>query len=365
MKVDLKKAFSKKKLAAVLFLLAVIFVMVLSNPEITEFFSDSEAAELNFRVGVGYQMLPYGKDMLLVNNEGITAFDKSGREVWNVVAATNSPTAQVKDDYIMLAEMNGKTVKTFKKENIATQIQTENEILCAKLNRNGYVAVATNELGYKGLVTVYDKNGDGIYKWHSGTGYIGDMDISPQNTVAVIQLVTSKEKLCSKIVIVNPKSDDDPEVIAELEGMAMKVRYCDNGSLIVVSEKGIYGFKKSGKQSFFTDFEGRTPLTCNIENEKNMVFAFDSGMNNTVLEAYSASGELRGTYSADSEIKALDVSGECILAVEADRVVMLNPKGTIKNETEKVSDIKAIRFFSGRDRYMVLGGSSAEIIKIK
>lgn len=363
MKVDFKKAFSKKKIAAVIVILLAILIMVLSNPDIKTFFTDTGSVKLSFETGVDYDALTYGKDMLLVNNEGIYAIDKSGREAWNAISAATNPAVQVKGDYIILFDMNGKSVKTFRKEKTVAQIQTENEILCAKVNNNGYVAVATDELGYKGLVTLYDNDGDEVFKWHSGTGYIGDIDISSKNKIAVSQIVTNKEQVKTRIVIIDPKSEDEPECIAELDGIVMKLSYREGQKLVAVSGKGLYGFKNNGKPYFAVNFEGRTPLSCNIENENNMVIAFDSGLNNTILESYSASGKLRGSYNSAHEIKAYDVSGECILAVSIDGVVRLNPKGNVKKEMKLSKDVQEIRIFSGRDRFLSLGGSSAEIIK--
>lgn len=363
MKVNLKKAFSKKRIAAVMVVLAAVVAMILSNPDVKNFFLNAESVRLNFETGMDYDMVTYGKNMLLVNNEGIFAVDMSGREVWSVVSATTSPMVCVKNDYILLCDMNGKTIKTFEKEKTVAQIQTENEILCAKVNKNGYVAVATGELGYKGLVTLFSKDGDELFKWHSGGGYIGDIDISSKNKIAVSQIVTNKEKVYSRIMVIDPASNEEPVCIAELEGVVMKLNYRANQALIAVCENGLYGFKKSGKQYFAVSFEGRTPIGCNIENEDNMVISFDSGLNNTILESYSASGKLRGSYSSDNEVKAFDVNGECIVAVSQGSIVKLNPKGNVKKEISLSRDVQEIRIFSSRDRFLSLGGSSAEIIK--
>ena len=356
---------AKKKAAILLAVLVLIAVMIVSNPDIKDFFSANDAIKLTFQTGVEYDMVSYGKDMLLVNNESIYAVDKSGREAWSIVAQTATPYTQVAGDYIMLADINGKSVKTFKKEKTVTQLETENKIICAKVNNNGNIAVATDKLGYKGMVTLYNKNGREIFKWHSGTGYIGDIDISSKKRIAVAQIMTDKEQVYSKIVLINPNSDKEPETIAEVDGIVMKLKYRGNGKLIAVSDKGVYCFKNSGKIDFSADFNGRTPSKCNIENENNMVFAFDSGQNSTILESYSASGKLRGSFDAKSEISAMDVNGECIVAVKRDSIVRINPKGVVKEEIKANKDVKGIRIFENRSKILVVGDRNAELIKIR
>lgn len=365
MKVNLKKALNKKRIFAFLVVLIAAVVMLISNPEVWEFFSKNDNIKLNFQTGIEYDMVPYEKDMLLVNNEGIYAIDKSGREAWSAVMPATSPYVSVNGGYIMLADINGKAITTFQKERIVTQIETENEILSAKMNKNGYIAVATDELGYKGMVTLYNKNGNELFKWHSGAGYIGDIEISDDNKLMVAQLMADKEKIYSKIIIINPKSKDEPECISEIDGVVMKLKCRDNGSLVVVSDNAFYGFKRSGKQSFKVDFEGRTLEKCNLENERNMVLAFDSGLNSTVLESYSANGRKRGSFDGKSEIRAIDVNGECIVAAKHDGIFKINPRGEVKKEIKANNDVKDIKIFSNRNIIMSLGGNSAELIKIR
>lgn len=365
MKINVKKAFNKKRILVAVLIVVAVLIMVASNPDIKDFFSKSEAIKLNFQTGVEYDMVAYGKEMLLVNNEGVYAIDKSGREAWSAVSAATSPYAQVSGRYIMIADINGKEAKTFRKEKIVSEIKTENEILCATVNKNGYIAVATNELGYKGMVLLYDKGGKELFRWYSGSGYIGDVALSPNNKLTVAQIMTDKEQVYSKILMINPTSDKEPECISEPLGIVVKLKYNDDGSLIALTNNGLYGYKRSGKPKFTVDFGSRHLLKCNIENKNNLVLAFDSGRSSTVLESYSSNGKLRGSFDAGGEIRALDVSGERIVAAIHDKLIVLNPRGTVKSELKSSKDVKAIRIFGDRSKLLSLGGGSAEIINIR
>ncbi len=365
MEISIKKAFNKKRIIAVAIVFVMIVIAVATNPEVGEFFSSADTLKLTFQTGVEYDIAACGDEMLIANNEGVFAIDKSGREAWSVIAATTSPQLLVEDRYFMLADINGKTVRTYKKEKLVAQIDTENEILSAKMNKNGSVALATDELGYKGMVTLFGRDGKEKFKWHSGSGYIGDIDVADNGKLAVAQLTTDKEKIYSRIILINPNSKSEPECIAEIDGIVMKLLFRDNGSLAAVSDKGVYVYGRSGKQKFVIDFKGRKPLECNIENENNMLLAFDSGLNSTVLESYSSKGKLRGSYDAGSEVFAVDVKGECITSATRDGIVRINPKGTVKKEIKASKDVKDIRIFAGRGKLLCLGGESAEIMKIR
>ncbi len=360
-----KKAFSKKRIIAVLVIFVLIAVMIFSNPEVQKFLLEQSDIKLSFQIGKKYDAIAYGKGMLLISNDGIRAIDSRGRENWSIVSPVTSPMVVTKDSYIMLADHKGTSVNVYEKDKIISQIKTEREILSAKMNKNGYVAVATEELGYKGAVHVFDRNGAELFKWSSGSGYIGDIDISTKNRLAVAQLMTDKEQVYSRIILIETDDESNAKSIAQLDGIVMKLKYKDNGRLIAVSDGGVYAFKKNGKQDYFIDFGGRTPVGYNIENENNMVFVFDSGLNNTVIESYSVNGRLRGSYETDGEMISFDVNGECILSASIDGVVRTTPKGNEKSRTGIKRDVKTVRIFPGRDEFLSIGSGSAEIIKIK
>lgn len=361
----LKNVFSKKRIVAVVILFALTLVMMFSNPEFQKFLFRPDSVSVSFQPGMNYYSVNYGKEMLIVGKEGIRSIDNRGREVFSLVNNVTEPGVAVKNSYIMLADMGGTQGYLYKNDKLVSQIKTEREILAAKLNKNGYIAVATSELGYKGVVNIFDKSGKELFKWHSGSGYIGDIDISSKNELAAVQIMTDKEKVYSKIMLVDTSGKKDARCIAEVDGIVLKLKYKTGGGLIAVTDNTVYSFKKNGKQQFVIDFGGKTPVECNIENENNMVFAFDSGTNNTILESYSSRGKLRGRLETDGEVKSFDVNGECILAATINGVYRFSPSGKEKGKIDAGQDIKKIKIFAGRDEFLSLGSASADVIKIK
>ena len=359
-----KKIINKKRSLIVLAVLVLVVVMIVSNPEVQEYLFGDQPVKISFQSGVEYQAFPYGNEMLLVSNEGIRSIDESGEDAWSVVHSMAMPMAVVNGDYIMVAETNGTAVNVYEDDSIATQIITKNEILTAKLNTDGYVAAATVETGYKGSVTVFDDDGKEIFKWYSGGGYIGDIDLSSDGVLAISQIMTDKESVYSKILLIDTENEKEARSIAELKGIAMKLRFNEGDELVAVTDGGCFCYEDDGEEIFAVDFGSRIPVDCNIENDDNLVFAFDGDLNNTVLESYSESGELRGSYEADSEIRAFDVNGEYILLATIDGVKRISPEGELEGEMTVSNDVKEIKIFPGRDRFMSLGGSTAEIIKI-
>ncbi len=359
-----KQFFNKKRILAVLAAVVIICVMVFSNPEVKEFFLEKDEVKVTFQVGMSYDPVVFGNDMLLVNCDGIRAVDKKGRENWSIVSPATSPAVDKAGNYIMLADLSGNSVNVYEKDKLETQIKTEREILAAKINKHGYIAVATEELGYKGAVILYDRNGKDVFKWSSGSGYIGDMDIASNKNLAVAQVMTDKESVYSRIMLIDTSSEKDAKCIAELDGIVMRLQYKANGGLIAITDSAAHFFKKSGKKDFTIDFGGKLLEDFNIENKGNMVFAFDGGLNNSVFESYSSNGKLRGSYETVGEMTDFDVNGECILIAGKSGISRITPGGKEKSKDESVRDIKKIKLFAGRREFVSIGSGSVEIMKI-
>ena len=104
---------NKKRVVAVIILFVVIAVMVFSNPEVQKFILRPDTVKLNLQTGINYSLQVAGKEMLLVSSDGIRAVDDDGRENWSIVAPTTAPVVMTKNDYIMLADINGTTVNVY------------------------------------------------------------------------------------------------------------------------------------------------------------------------------------------------------------------------------------------------------------
>ncbi len=356
---------NKKRLAVIAVVLAAAAAAVLSSTAVGNFFSDAEITSLNFKTGIDYRPKRCGNNILLINNEGIKSLNRTGKEEQNIVFASTSPQVEIKDDYILLADINGKNIGLYKASKPVTKIKTERDIAFAALNEKGCIAAATDEPGYKGMITVYDKSGREIYRWHSGTGYIGGMDLSPRGKLAVLQIMTDKEAVYTKVLEMDINSKDEAKVLAEIDGPVFDIRCRGNSYITLVSDNAAYNLKHDGRFKSKIDFGGRVPLGYNIENENNMVFTFEGRLNNTVLESYSASGENKGVYESEGEIRDFDVKGENIVSASLNETVITDSSGKVKKKLKTAHDVKNIKIFPSGDRLLVMGGTGAEIIKLR
>ena len=87
----------------------------------------------------------------------------------------SQPVAETAGKYVLVYDLGGKNYAAlYKNGERVTEYNLGNDIISAKVNKNGDTVFATDTVGYKGNVKVFDKKGNERFSWNSGDGYILD-----------------------------------------------------------------------------------------------------------------------------------------------------------------------------------------------
>lgn len=355
---------NKRRLIIILAVFAGLLAVAFTSEKLWNFFNRTAIQELNFQKGISYRLENQNDDILFINNEEVKSINVSGEEVWSASTGISNPGVSVKGDYSLIFDLNGKTVLVFKKGKLAKKLTVQNSILCAGVNKNGYFAVATEEVGYKGMITVYSPSFKEIYKWHSGEGYIADLDISAKNRLIVSQVSTDGEKLTSRVLYFNIKKDSETECLKQEDILISDLKFYDNEAFAALSDTDLFCFNSNCSLKYSLNYGGRTLSYYNIDNIHNTVLAFKGNVNNTVLESYSGSGKLRGSFDAPGELEAIAVNGEVILLFTQRSLYSVLPSGKVKFKREMKNEIRTAKIFSNRKKAVLISGNNVMLYDI-
>ncbi len=355
---------NKKRLIIILAVLAGLLAVFFTSERLWNFFNNSAVQELSFQKGISYRLENYNKDILFINNEEIKSISPAGDEIWSSVTGLSNPGVCVSGDYVLIYDLKGTTALLFRNNKLVKKVSVENSILSANINKKGYFAIATDEVGYKGMVTVYSPSFKEIYRWHSGSGYIADLDISPENHLAVSQINTDGEQLISRVLLFNIKNNKEKECLKRENILVSDIKFYDNESFTALSDTDMFGFTSGGNLKYNVNFGGRSLIYYNIENMHNLVLAFKGNVNNTILESYSNTGKLRGSFDAPGEIGSADVNGEVILITSQRSLYSILPSGKLKFKREMKNEISSVKIYSSRRKAVLIGGNNVLLYDI-
>lgn len=324
-----------------------------------------KTVDLGLQTGDHYQIQTMQKDVLLYNNQGMKVMNQKGESVWETDLALSAPLIEIGGKYVLAADLGGNHEATlYRKGEIVQQLPVTKDIISAKVNKKGTVAIATAADGYKGSVAVLNKKGRELFRWNSGDGYIMDLDISDNgHYLAVAQLSSEGTEADTRIQFIDLYQKKVIQTAERPGTIIGEIRFSGN-KLITVSERELCGFSGNGKLLYEVSFAGKRPGQYDISSDKVLAFSAYDQLGNAVLELYNLRGKRIGSYQADSPITTLAVYENKIIAASQREILQIKRNGKVKRQRACNHDIKEVGIFGTGEMCIAAGSAEADLIRI-
>lgn len=345
--------------SALLILIIAFALLGLGTPKARE-------TELNLKTGGSYSSIPVKGGIVIYNRQHVAALNRGGKIVWKIDTAMSNPLVEAAGKYVLLADLGGKNYAALYKEGkLVCEFSPENDIISAEVNAKGYTVLATDTVGYKGNVKVFDKKGKEKFSWNSGDGYITDVAINGRGSrIAVSQMLSSKESASSCVQFIDLSSKKVVRTAERENSLISEIRYLGS-RLISVSESELCGFSASGRLSYSVSFAGRKVERYDISSNNLLAFTAVDNRGNYVLELYTPGGKLKGVYNAEGSIKNFSVSKDTVVAASHRDILHISPAGKLKKRISGINDIKNIGLYGDGRTVLTIGDTSASIIRLR
>lgn len=251
-----------------------------------------------------------GEKLCISSSTGLQLLDEKGQTISRQVFSMSEPCVATGGSTCLFYDIGGAALRAFFGKDY-TELDSESTVVAASVNTAGYVAAVTEESGYKGCVTVYDADGDAVYKWYSGTSYVLDAVVTPDCS-RMIALCAGD---AGSVVHFFRLTDEEPYANAEIPGeLCYKLVCAENGSAYVLSSDSLRFFDKNGNQddiydfgeSFLVDYEITDSLCCLALSR------YVSGSEVTLL-SFSSGGRKLGEASLSYNPSCLSSNGAKLL----------------------------------------------------
>lgn len=182
----------------------------------------------------------YYKYLTILDKNSMEVYSSTSKPDFKLEILITNPIYSDNNRFLCVAENSGNKAYLVSGENIIWQKDVEGEISKINVNRNGYVAIVTSNTGYKTIITLYNPNGEELFKTYLPTTYAGDIEISDDNKyLAIAEINTSGAAIESNVKTVsieNAKtSPEDAFVKANKEdnkGLITNLKYQDKDKLV-------------------------------------------------------------------------------------------------------------------------------------
>lgn len=117
----------------------------------------------------------------------------------------------------------------------------------------GFFAVSTQELGYKGSVTVYDQSYEPAFKWFSGSGYVLCAALSPNNQKMAVAAADSQG---GEIQFLSLDSEAEGPSFSVDGSLILELSFISDNVLAAIGEQAVYFLNTEGELLSQYDFSG-------------------------------------------------------------------------------------------------------------
>lgn len=287
-----------------------------------------------------------------------------GREI-----ALSEPKLWCEGDYTIRYDKAAKEAVVSKKERECYVIKTDNRIMRAKVNRNGYSVIATEKEGYSSEIKVYNRVGEAVFKWDISKSEFLDADINCDNNLIAVSVSAVKNKEVSGEISYIDITDAKIKNTSAYPGeLFYSVDFNRNGTSIAVGSERTAYFNADGKVKWTYKYNDRALLKADVSEPNTIVLAFSakgSGIkgNKTEIEVINRLGKLTGSTSIDGIADDVTVKNAEIAASFGKKIYIfdseLNEKETVKSE----SGIKKAVFFNDEKHLFVIDNSGGKILE--
>lgn len=300
--------------------------------------------------------------MLVVGSStGAACYDAEGEATASVSHVMSCPAISSGAKKAAVWDIGGTNLSIIDTAGEVREITAQGALISVSLNKNDWMAVGSEEIGYNGLVTVYDKSLSPKYKWYSGEGYIVDADISPDSKAMTVTTLTGRG---SRIVTFGFDSEVERGSYIAEDQLVFDIEYLSDNRICALSETGLtilngmmepeaeYRFNDQYLKDYCLDGDGFAVLFLGKHR------AGETGR----LVTIGTDGKELGGIDVDGELLSMSAEGRYLAVVYSDKTVVYTADFKIYGELADTTGVKtALMCRDGR--VLIISGYGAAVFE--
>lgn len=303
----------------------------------------------------------YSNGILLASETQLSFYTAKAVKKWSAGIQISSPVMQVGGKYILLFEKNGKKFTLYKGEKNIYTNSVSGTIKTASVSSKGDVVIVFDRENYKGSVAVFNKSGEEVYLWNSGTYSIIDADISASRRLAVA-LLDSEGLISSKIYFFNIKKSDVDAATDVKDTLVFDIVF-DGNTLNAYADNKTLGIASNGKVKWSYDTAEKNITKYAMTSGGTKVIAFDHE-NASEITIVSGSGHEREIIKSEVLPDFVDIAGSKLLYNDGRTIIISNLSGEVLAKYICSRDVKKAYIIDSNNIFIVYA-SSIEFLNLK
>lgn len=307
------------------------------------------------------QIEPYKDGIVCASANYLSYIDNSGSVVWEINTVIAEPLLSIQGSYILIAEKGRNKLCLYNDKSAVYETDDSDNIISVRVSPAGDAVLVTDKASYKGGISVYNKIGEQIYSWASGSDTVISADISSPSRKIAVSLLNTETKAKSVIHLFDINEAQSFSQINVEDAVMFNLRFTGN-TLSAFGDNRLVVLSDNGKVISDNSLEEVQLTHSAMDSGGEKILSFDDGTI-PMLRVYDSNGSEQFNAKIRGIPDYIDVEGKTVL-YNIGRDIYCGRIG-IGNMTKYTAamDIKKLMLIS-QNTFAIVYSNSIEFVKI-
>ncbi len=267
-------------------------------------------------------------DLLVCSNQGVRLYSTGGVCYVEDTLSLNEPAVEVCGDMAAVYDLGGNAVYLYSdRTQMGALTDLEGSILSVRLNSKGWLAVTTQDSGYKAIVTVYNSELTQLAAVRLSTSFVVDAVVTENcDSLAVVTIDQENAAFESALALYDLTGSQEAGVYYDLSpsstlslGNNLTVDLFSDSPVWLVGDSALAVWSGSSVVSWSYQGLYLRNYAVGSQTAAILLSQYQSG-NQTLLYLVDSDGESTGSLALDEQVLSLSAAGQYTAVLTANRL---------------------------------------------
>ncbi len=264
--------------------------------------------------------------VVVCSNRTLQLFSSSGKEVVNQQITMNNPVIHVEGGYAVVYDVGGKSLYVIHNSDVSFEYTAQDtcQILSARVNESGYLALVEQTAGHKATVTVYDDQHNPRIGINESTNFVTDAVVSPDNrSVALVEIYQSDSSFETDLVMYNVSDATKKDTSRLGESLVIDLRWRGN-RIWTQRESGVTVLDRDGNIINSWSETNKYLVRCSLDGSGFAVEYLSKYKSGSAgeLRIIGEDGEQSVSRSISEEVLSVSAAGKYVAVLTTNSLVI-------------------------------------------
>ncbi len=309
----------------------------------------TEAGTLTPFIHAGGQSMDFVRldtGVVMVSQSGAHYYGPTGDSYAQQVGALAVPVLTRSDTTAVTYDAGGQSLHLFTDyaNPFSLTLDESEELLSARPNDQGWLAVTAQKSGYKGAVTIYDDSYNTVMEINLSSSFVVDAALSPDCTTVAVVTIGQVDGVFQSNLLLYPTDGKDPTVTLSLEGTVVLDMEYESDQLFILSDHSVIILSPDGTvlTSYSYDPYHLKGYTLGGDGFVGLLLSEYQAGDPTLLITLGGDGLQMGSYDLKGEVPDMDSDGQYLSILSSEGLLIFRPDLTLYAQLEDTQGAQAV-----------------------